>query len=146
LKRHGDDGSALVEVTWLSLLLMVPLVYILMSVFDVQRGAFGVTAASRAAGRAYSLADSEAEGRRQARAAATLALRDQGIEGGDLHVDISCRPEPTHCLSPGSVITVVVRTQVVLPLAPPVLGGDAPSFRLESVHRVPFGRYVEERD
>jgi hypothetical protein len=135
-----------VEVTWLSLLLMVPLVYILMSVFDVQRGAFGVTAASRAAGRAYSLADSDAEGRRQARAAATLALRDQGIEGGDLDVDISCRPEPTHCLSPGSVITVVVRTQVVLPLAPPVLGGDAPSFRLESVHRVPFGRYVEERD
>ena len=146
MKRRGDDGSALVEVTWLSLLLMVPLVYILMSVFDVQRGAFGVTAASRAAGRAYALADSDADGRRQARAAAELALRDQGINGGDLEVDISCNPEPGHCLSPGSVITVVVRTRVVLPLAPPVLGGEAPSFRLESVHRVPFGRYVEERD
>jgi len=146
LKRRGDDGSALVEVTWLSLLLMVPLVYILMSVFDVQRGAFGVTAASRAAGRAYSLAESDEDGRRQARAAATLALRDQGIEGGDLDVEISCMPEPAHCLSPGSVITVVVRTRVALPLAPSALGGDAPSFRLESTHEVPFGRYVEERD
>lgn len=146
MKPRGEDGSALVEVTWLSLLLMVPLVYVLMSVFDVQRGAFGVTAASRAAGRAYSLAESDADGRRQARAAATLALRDQGIEGGDLDVEISCTPEPTHCLSPGSVITVVVRTQVVLPLAPPALGSDAPSFRLESTHQVPFGRYVEERE
>lgn len=146
MKPRGDDGSALVEVTWLSLLLMVPLVYILMSVFDVQRGAFGVTAASRAAGRAYSLAESDADGRRQARAAATLALRDQGIEGGDLDVEISCTPEPAHCLSPGSVITVVVRTRVVLPLAPPVLGSEAASFRLESTHQVPFGRYVEERD
>lgn len=145
MKRRGDDGSALVEMTWLSLLLMVPLVYILMSVFDVQRGAFGVTAASRAAGRAYALADSDADGRRQARAAASLALRDQGIEGGDLDVEISCAPQPAHCLSPGSVITVVVRTRVVLPLAPSALGGEAPSFRLESTHRVPFGRYVEER-
>jgi len=143
---RAEDGSALVEVTWLSLLLMVPLVYILIAVFDVQRGAFGVAAASRAAGRAYSLADTDEAGRRQARAAATLALRDQGIDGGDLEVDISCTPRPRHCLSPGSQITVVVSTQVVLPLAPPVLGGGAPSFHVESVHRVPFGRYVEERD
>ena len=146
MRNRCDDGSALVEVTWLSLLLMVPLVYILIAVFDVQRGAFAVTAASRAAGRAYSLADTDADGRRQAHAAATLALRDQGIDGGDLAVEISCTPRPTQCLSPGSVITVVVRTRVVLPLAPPVLGGQAPSFRLESVHRVPYGRYVEERN
>ena len=146
MKRRGDDGSALVEVTWLSLLLMVPLVYILMSVFDVQRGAFGVTAASRAAARAYSLAESDVDGRSQARAAATLALRDQGIDDGELDVEISCRPEPARCLSPGSVITVVVRSRVVLPLAPSALGSDAPSFRLESTHEVPFGRYVEERD
>lgn len=139
-----EDGSALVEVTWLSLLLMVPLVYILLSVFDVQRGAFGVAAASRAAGRAYSLAETDEAGRRQARAAATMALRDQGVDG-EIEVDISCTPRPTHCLSPGSMITVVVRTQVVLPLAPPALGSPAPSFRVESVHRVPFGRYVEER-
>jgi hypothetical protein len=145
LNRRAEDGSALVEVTWLSLLLMVPLVYILLSVFDVQRAAFGVTAASRAAGRAYSLAGSDAEGWRQARAAAEQALRDQGIEGGDLGLDISCRPAG-HCLDPGSVVTVVVTTQVVLPLAPPVLGGQGPSFRLESVHRVPIGRFVEGRD
>ena len=112
-----ERGSALIEVTWLAILLLVPLVYLLISVFDVQRGAFGVSAASRAAGRAYALADTDAEGRSQARAAARTALADQGFEGA-FDLDITCTPLPRSCLSPGSVITVVVRTQVDLPLAP----------------------------
>ena len=142
--RNEERGSALIEVTWLAILLLVPLVYLLISVFDVQRGAFGVSAASRAAGRAYALADTEAEGRSQARAAARTALADQGFDGG-FDLSISCAPRPRHCLSPGSVITVVVRTQVDLPLAPAALGGGAPSFRVDSTHRVPYGTYVEER-
>ena len=141
---RDESGSALIEVTWLAILLMVPLVYVLMSVFDVQRGAFGVSAASRSAARAYALADSDAEGRARARAAAGVALADQGFDG-DFDLDISCVPEPRSCLSPGSVITVVVRTQVDLPLAPSALGGGAPSFRVDSTHRVPYGTYVEER-
>ena len=140
----SERGSALIEVTWLAILLLVPLVYLLISVFDVQRGAFGVSAASRAAGRAYALADTDAEGRSRARSAARTALADQGIEGG-FDLDISCTPTPRNCLSPGSVITVVVRTRVDLPLAPAALGGGAPSFRVDSTHRVPYGTYVEER-
>lgn len=141
---HGDEGSALVEVTWLSLLLMVPLVYLLLAVFDVQRGAFGVSAASRAAGRAYSLADSPIEGEHRARTAAALALRDQGLTG-DFDLEITCLPDADACLTPGSVVRVVVRARVDLPLVPTALGGGAPSFRVESVHEVPFGRYLESR-
>lgn len=142
MTRRDEHGSALIEVTWLSLLLMVPLVYLLMSVFDVQRGAFGVSAASRAAGRAYVLADSPAEGRERARKAAALTLEDQGL-GGDFDLEISCQPDNASCLTSGSVVRVVVRTQVALPLAPDALGGGAPTFRVESVHEVPFGTYVE---
>lgn len=144
MRRRDERGSALVEVTWLSLLLMVPLVYILISAFEVQRGAFGVSAASRAAGRAFSIADSEAEGRRHAHAAARVALADHGV-ADEVRLDISCTPEPGDCLTAGSVITVVLRARVDLPLAPAALGGEAPSFQLESVHRVPYGRYVESR-
>lgn len=144
-RSRDEDGSALIEVTWLAILLLVPLVYILISVFDVQRGAFGVSTASRAAGRAFSLADTESHGRQQARAAAALALKDQGMGGQAFDLDISCVPTPGNCLSAGSVITVVVRTQVKLPLVPSALGGGAPSFRVESTHRVPYGTYVEER-
>ena len=41
---RGQRGSALVEVTWLSLLLLVPLLYVVLAVFEVQRSAFGVSA------------------------------------------------------------------------------------------------------
>ena len=131
-------------MTWLAILLLVPLVYLLISVFDVQRGAFGVSAASRAAGRAYALAETDAEGRSRPAPRPGPRSRDQGIDGG-FDLDISCTPLPRNCLSPGSVITVVVRTQVDLPLAPAALGGGAPSFRVDSTHRVPYGTYVEER-
>ena len=143
--RRGEQGSALVEVSWLAILLLVPLVYVLLAVFDVQRGAFGVSAASRAAGRAYALAESDAAGRAQARAAAAVALADQGIPAERFDLDVTCTPHPHDCLAPGSVLTVVVRSRVDLPLVPLTLGGGAPSFRVESVHRVPVGRYVEAR-
>ncbi|MFS3128080.1 hypothetical protein ACLM5J_06715 [Nocardioides sp. Bht2] len=136
---RDEDGSAMVEFVWLAILLLVPLVYLLLSTFEVQRGAFGVSAASRAAGRAFTLADSPEEGRRRARTAAAIALRDQGIS--DFELEISCRPQP--CLSPGSVASVVVRAQVQLPLLPDALGGGSPSFAVTSTHRVPSGRYIE---
>ncbi len=65
--ERDEAGNAIVEFTWLGILLLVPLVYILLAVFDVQRGAFAVTTASRAAGRAFSLAESPEEGRRRTR-------------------------------------------------------------------------------
>lgn len=142
---RDEEGSAIIEFIWLAILLMVPLVYVMISVFDVQRAAFAVSSGSRAAGRAMVLADNEAEGRRQAKAAAALALRDQGIEGGNLHLDISCSLGAGACLQPGSVVTVRLRSQVVLPLVPSALGGGAPSFRVASVHRVPYGTYRESR-
>ena len=46
--REAEDGTALVEVTWLALLLLVPLVYLLVAAFDVQRASFGVSAANAA--------------------------------------------------------------------------------------------------
>ena len=68
-----SGGSALVELTWLGILLLVPLLWIVLSVFEVQRGAFATSAAARAAGRAYALAPTDAEGRAQAEAAARQA-------------------------------------------------------------------------
>lgn len=139
-RRRDERGTALVEVTWLSILLMVPLVYVVLTVFEVQRGAFAVTAASRAAGRAYALAGDDATGRSRAEVAARLALRDQGIEGAPLDLDVRCAPEGA-CHAAGSVVTVTVRSRVDLPLLPDVLGGGSPSFRLDSTHSVPIGRF-----
>ncbi len=142
-RRPDQRGSALVELTWLGILLLVPVLWIVMSVFEVQRGSFAVSAAARAAGRAFALAPDDASGRVRARAVAEQALADQGVAGAPLEVTITCTPYPRSCHSGTSVITVVVRSRVDLPMFPDALGGGAPSFRLDATHTVPIGQYVE---
>ncbi len=141
----GEEGSALVELTWLAILLLVPMLWIVMSVFEVQRGAFAVSAAARAAGRAYALAPTDAEGRQRAEAAARQALDDQGLAGERLDVRVTCTPYPHDCHTGTSVITVAVHSRVDLPMMPAVLGGDAPSFALDASHTVPIGQFQETR-
>ncbi len=143
--RRGEDGSALVELTWLGLLLLVPMLWILVSVFEVQRGAFAVSAAARSAGRAYALAPTDGEGHQRAVAAARQALADQGIEDAPLDVRVTCRPFPADCHSGTSVVTVVIRSRVDLPLLPSALGGRRPAFALDASHTVPIGQFQESR-
>lgn len=142
---RDQRGSALVEVTWLSILLLIPLLYVVVSVFEVQRSAFGVTSAARAAGRAYATAPSEAEGMARARFAASLALRDQGVDAGRLDLRITCEPTPGNCLAPGAVIEVALSYPVALPLMPSALGDQTPSIRVSADHRVPYGTFREDR-
>jgi Flp pilus assembly protein TadG len=144
-RARTQRGSALVEVVWLSLLLLVPLVYLLVAVFDVQRASYGVSGAARAAARAYSLAPDEGSAPAQARAAAAVALRDQDIDPAQVSLRVSCRPLPGDCLAPGSLISVALSHQVRLPLAPSALGAQAPSFRVEASHTVAYGTYREDR-
>ena len=59
-RRRDERGSGLVELVWLGILLIIPLLWIVMSVFEVQRGAFAVSAPARAARRAYALAPNDA--------------------------------------------------------------------------------------
>lgn len=144
---HRDEaGSALVELTWLGVLLLIPLLWIVLSVFDVQRGAFGVTGAARAAGRAYALAPNDVAGRSRAELAARAVLADQGMGDLPVTVTITCTPDPRYCHQGTSVITVRVATRVDLPLLPRVLGGQAPTFALDAEHTLPIGRYQELHD
>ncbi len=115
--------------------------FVVVSVFEVQRGAFAVSAAARAAGRAYALAGSDAAGMRDAEAVARLALSDQGLAEAPLELTVRCRPNPDRCHVGGATIVVTVRSRVRLPLMPDVLGGGTPSFRLDATHRVPYGEY-----
>lgn len=143
--NRGERGSALVETTWLMILLLVPLVYLMLSVFEVQRASFGVSGAARAAARAYSLSPDEDSAWNRAEAAAAVALGDQGIDLADVDLVVRCTPVPGDCLAPGSLIRVEVRHQVVLPLAPSALGEQAPSFRVRAGHAVAYGSFRENR-
>jgi hypothetical protein len=142
-RRRDQRGSAVVELSWLGILLVLPVLWIVLSVFEVQRGAFGVSAAARAAARAYSLAPDDAAGLARARIAAGLALDDQGVRDVMPEVSVTCTPYPTDCHRGTSVITVSVHSRVVLPLVPSALGGGRPSFALDATQTVPIGQFHE---
>ncbi len=142
---RDDRGSGVVEFTWLCLLLLVPLVYLLIGATEVQQAAYGATAASRAAGRAYVLAPDETAAQRQATAAAQVALADQGIDWGSADLTVSCRPDPAACLAPGSLVTVDVTVRQPLPVVGSVLGPAAPTVRVASSHAEPYGSFREPR-
>ncbi len=142
--ERGERGSALVELTWLGVLLLVPLVWIVVSVFEVQRGAFATSGAVRSAARAFALAPDDAEGRREARQAARRVMVDQGMAPADPTVEVSCVPAGD-CHSGGAVVTVRVSSTVRLPLLPALFGEQRSSFVLSSTHTVPIGRYQEAR-
>jgi Flp pilus assembly protein TadG len=120
-RPSGDAGNAMVEFTYLAVLLMVPLVYVLLTVFEVQRAAFGVTEAARQAGRAYATADSDTQGRARAAAAASLAMRDQGLQP-----DEPPRITSTAGLAPDARVTTQLQHRVVLPLFGGLFRGAVP--------------------
>lgn len=133
----GDDGNALVEFTYLAVLLMLPLVYLLTMVFQVQRASFGVTEAARQAGRAYATASDEATGRARAQAAAQLALRDQGISCG------SCLDPIVDPLVPDGRVRVRVSYVVQLPVIGAFFAPDRAGVDVEATHIAYVDRFRE---
>lgn len=123
--RGDDSGSAIVEFLGLAVLLLLPLVYVLLTVFSVQRAAYAVSSASREAARVYVAAESSADGEARAAAAVDIVLRDSGLTPGVGAMEVSCSERP--CLTPGATVTVVLRHEVTLPLAPPFLDADGPA-------------------
>jgi hypothetical protein len=119
-RQCRDDGSALVEFVWLSVLLMIPLVYVVLSALSVQRAAFAVTSAAREGARAYATAGSDEVGETRAEQAIALAMRDQGVTWSAEGRVVDCGD----CsYAAGSTFTVRLTTKVALPFVPGWLCG-----------------------
>lgn len=142
-RSRREGGTATVEFVWMSLLLLVPLVYVLLAVFDTQRAAYGVSTASRAAALAFLQSPDAAAGERRAQAAARAALDDQGITGA--RVEVACLPSAADCFEPGSSVRVVVRAKQRMPLTPRVLGSHLGGIEVDSTHTEPYGSFRARR-
>lgn len=119
-----DDGTASVEFVMFGIVLLVPLAYLLLSVFSVQSAAYGVSSASREAGRAFVQAPAGADPHDHAYAAAWVALQDYGIDLAPSQLVVSCSATP--CLTPGATVQVNIDLTVALPLLPDVFD-EAPA-------------------
>jgi len=140
--RGSDGGSALIEFTLLATVLMVPFVYAVLCVFEVQRAAYALTAASREAGRAFVTAPDGVRADERARGAADLVLADHGVPSST-GVRIECSETP--CLSPGARVTVVLTTSVRLPFVPAWGDGRAATVPVRARHTEVVDGFREAR-
>src|SRR6478672_9872579 len=102
--ERQEEGSAVVEFTFLALLLMVPLVYFVITIGQIQGGSFAVVGAADQAAKVYVAQPDAARARAAAEQAVLLALTDYGQPADNARMDMSC--VPADCLAPGSAVTV----------------------------------------
>ncbi|MET1154652.1 hypothetical protein [Arthrobacter sp.] len=112
----AERGSAVVEFTFLTLLLMVPLVYFIITMSQLQGGSFAVVGAADQAAKVFVTQPDAAAGRAAAEQAVLLALADHGHAAADARIDTSC--SPADCMAAGSAVTVTVHLSVPLPFVP----------------------------
>lgn len=110
-----DTGEATIEFIGMTLVLLVPLIYVVLALAAAQGSVFAAEAASREAARVLAADPGAAD---VARAQAGLAFEDFGM--GTPEVETSC--VPSACTRAGSVVTVKVRTTIPLPLVPGWVG------------------------
>jgi hypothetical protein len=127
-RRWTDDtGSASLEFITAGLLLLVPIVYLILTLSAVQAAALAVDGAARQASRVYVQSSSPADARAAVERAVDVTLADYGLDAADAVVDIRCRPRATACLTRRGFVTVTIQTIVPLPLAPPFLDLGLPA-------------------
>ena len=110
-----EQGSAVVELVVLGVLLLIPLVYLVMMLARVQAGSYAVSQAAREAGRAFVTADADRSATARAKAAARVAFADHSFEDSG-RVTIAC--DGTPCLRPDGQVVTAATVRVPLPLMP----------------------------
>lgn len=124
--QHGraESGSAVVEFVFLAVLLVVPLLYLVMTVARVQAGSYAASTAAREAGRAFVTARNEGSAAERAEAAARIAFADQGFRAPEVRLSTSCDGAP--CLRPEGRVEMTATVVVPLPLVPSFARGVVP--------------------
>ncbi len=132
---RGDEGAAMLEFIALSLLLLVPLIYLVVTLSRVQAGAFAAESAASEAARTVvvtgvrqledgaSRSSAMGRGEQRAQAAVGLIASDFGFASEDASLVLHCDGT---CLAPGSDVTAVVTMHVALPGIPGFLSGSVP--------------------
>ena len=104
------------EFTFLGLLLMVPVVYFIITVGQIQGGSFAVVGAADQAAKIFVAQPDESSGRAAAEQAAVMAIADYGHPAENARVEVTC--DRGNCMAAGSAVTVTVHLSVPLPFVP----------------------------
>jgi hypothetical protein len=133
----SEQGSAVVEFVFLALLLMVPLVYFVITVGQIQGGSFAVVGAADQAAKVYVAQPDASRAQSAAEQAVALALSDFGLEAERASLVTTCNP--SDCQAAGTTVTVTVSLTIPLPFVPFADGLTATQVEASSTQIV--GRY-----
>ncbi|WP_349828114.1 hypothetical protein [Brevibacterium litoralis] len=129
--RNRDSGSASVEFVFVSVVLLVPIVYLVVALAQIQAASFATTAAAVTSARAAARFPTEAQTRAQA--VTTLHFDDHGVDPESWSVSFTCDGP---CAEPGSLVTAHIETEVAVPGTPVLFGGSgqAPHVTVRASH------------
>ena len=129
MAKRGDEGGAIVEFIGMTLLLLIPLVYVIVTFARIQAGAYAAEIAAEEAARGSVVAGvaalDDGASRPQAVAAAErradtvvdLAFGDFGFDASeDGSLSLRCTSSP--CFEPGSEVVATVEVEVSFPGIP----------------------------
>ena len=119
--RGRDRGNAVLEFIVVAVGLMLPLVFGVIALAQMQSAVVGVSGAAEMAGRAYAHARSDLVGRFAAARSAAIAGRNHGLDIRPDEVRITCTGT---CLAPGTGVAVSIDTIAHIGVGP--LARDVP--------------------
>ncbi|MHC5796967.1 hypothetical protein ACVXZ4_12485 [Lacisediminihabitans sp. FW035] len=122
----SEDGTASLEFVTAGMILLLPMVYLVLTMSALQAASLAVEGAARQAVRVYVQAADTRSAEAEAERAIRFALADYGLDASQASVAISCSPHPSDCLQRRATVTIRVGVSVGLPLVPPALSIDGP--------------------
>ncbi|MFG6401755.1 TadE family protein [Microbacterium sp. P04] len=119
-----DAGSAAIEFIFVGLILLVPIVYLVITLGAVQHQALGAESGARYIARAVAASEDAADADLRAQQVMATVVAEYDFDPGASAVEVICTGTTSGCPEAGATVVVTVRTDVALPLVPPILGLD----------------------
>lgn len=141
-ENHGccsaDEGSAVVEFSVLSVILLVPIVIFVVVLAQAQAASFAAVAAAQQGSQIMAHVPADQLNLYDVQAAAEVPALDQGLSADEVEIHIVCSDGT--CQEPGATATVTAATTVHLPRIP--LVGTIRVVHMEHSSTVVVGRYA----
>lgn len=143
-REVNDAGAAVVEFIGVSVVLLIPVTYLIITLSIIQAGSFAAESAARDAARSAvvtgvaavesgaTIAQATALARGTATDSVVLVAEDFGFEREDTSVEMLCSSTP--CFQPGSAVSVHVTVVVTAPGVPSWITQIAPMSITVSSH------------
>lgn len=133
-----ESGEATLEFVGITMMLLIPLVYLILAFFQIQSGLYAAEAGAAGAARILTLHPET--GVDSASLAVQMAAADQGLPAGQAQYTLDCVTGP--CPAAGSRGIVHVSVEVPLPLVGTMLQGSFPaSLPLSAEHPIQWGEH-----